>query len=151
MLGTINRNLGSHLAHIHEPMLTWLTNVTCDNEIWILRKCSTDPRPEKLPLNKHHPESVGMNNDLKDTPQMQFSCLIIIAFLYKSSSKKLFMFSFFYLLFVYSLISSSFYFLFPVLFFPLKITQAVEFENFHFLLLRAHYFPCLFWGLILTF
>lgn len=60
-LGAINRHLDSHWA-----MPTWLMNVICGNEIWFPMEVLNKSKTRKtLPLNKHHPESVGMNNDTK--------------------------------------------------------------------------------------
>lgn len=76
---------------------------------------------KKLPLNKHHPEPVGMNNDTKRYTTnavflLNYNCIspqIII--------KKIFFHVFIFLSIVYSSISSPFHFLFPVHFFPSKL------------------------------
>lgn len=102
-------------------------NVICDNEIWILWKCSTNPKQEKLTLNKHHPESVGMNDTNRYTTDavslINYNCISP-----QIIENPLSCFHFFLSPVYFFLISSPFSFLFH---FSLKLHRLLNLRNLH--------------------
>lgn len=121
--------------------------VICHNDIWILWKCLTNPKQEKLTLHKHHPESVGMNDTNRYTTDavslINYNCISP-----QIIENPLSCFHFFLSLVYSFLISFPFSFLFH---FSLKLHRLLNFRNLHSLFLYAYYFPFLCWGLILIF